>query len=233
MNGHVKAVTAPMGHVAPFIRLVWEGLVFEFPETPRREWVIYRGVELSEAVESYRDHVGRFCTCSVISSLTEKCEEAEAYGIAWRGGTPMLFELRSVWCPRPRKGTHLQYSFALLQVEAVEGSAVKLAEVELLEPAPVTEVLGRRQGVIPQEGLWTSLQEAAICGDIQASASFASRPELNNGRDAERWVRLAVAANYRLIEAARALLGLGANVNARGKEGATALFLMSQEGHDS
>jgi hypothetical protein len=57
----VGAVTESCRDLTDFVRLAWEGLTFEFPETPRREVVIFRGVELSDAaLESYREIVGRF-----------------------------------------------------------------------------------------------------------------------------------------------------------------------------
>jgi alpha-ketoglutarate-dependent taurine dioxygenase len=116
-------------------------LNFEFPETPRRDVVVFRGVELSEAaLESYREIVGRFFAWSTFSSFTEKHEEAEEYGRAWRGGIPVMFELRSAWCRRLRDGrTYLLHPFAVLRVEAVVGNVVKLMEVEVLEPGALAQ----------------------------------------------------------------------------------------------
>jgi hypothetical protein len=45
---YLRAITESCGDLAGFIRLVWEGLNFVFRETPRREVVIFRGIELSE-----------------------------------------------------------------------------------------------------------------------------------------------------------------------------------------
>jgi hypothetical protein len=73
---------------ADCVRLAWEDLNFEYPVTPRREVVIFRGVELSQAaLESYREIVGGFFTWSMFSSFAENQEEAEEYGesAAWRG----------------------------------------------------------------------------------------------------------------------------------------------------
>jgi hypothetical protein len=62
---------------------MWEGLNFEFPETPRG--VIYRGVELSEeALERYRECVERLIASPTFASFTGKREEAEKYGRALR-----------------------------------------------------------------------------------------------------------------------------------------------------
>jgi hypothetical protein len=95
---------------------MWEGLNFEFRET-RGEVVIFRGVELPEsALESYRGSVGKLIAWSMFSSFTEKREEAEEYGRAWRGGVSVLFELRSAWCRRLRNGTYLLHPFAVLRV---------------------------------------------------------------------------------------------------------------------
>jgi hypothetical protein len=120
----VRAVTESCGDLADFGPLVWEGLNFEFSETPKREVVLFRGVELSEAaLESYREIVGKFFTWSMFASFTENREEAEEYGRAWRGGISVLFELRSAWCRRMRDGrTYLLHPFAVLQVEAVAGT---------------------------------------------------------------------------------------------------------------
>jgi hypothetical protein len=119
------AVTEACGDLSDFIRLVWDGLNFEFGETPRREVVIFRGVELPEAVlESYRKSVGELFTWSMFSSFTEEREKAEEYGRSWRGGVEVLFELRSAWCRRLRNGTYLLHPFAVLRVEAVVGSTV-------------------------------------------------------------------------------------------------------------
>jgi ankyrin repeat protein len=231
----LRAATESCRDLADFIRLVWEGLNFEFPETPRREVLMFRGVELSEAaLESYRDSVGKLIAWSMFSSFTEKREEAEEYGRAWRGGIPVLFELRSALCPRLRNGTYLQHPFAVLQVEAVVGNTVKLVEVELLEPARVTELPGQRRGVTPKEGSWTAMHEAAKVGDVRAIARFASRPELINACGADGLTPLQEACYWGKVEAVKALLWLGANVNARERQkGATALFLSSQEGYES
>jgi hypothetical protein len=146
-----KAVTESCGDLADFVRLMWEGLNFEFPETQRREVLIFRGVELPEAaLESYRASVGKMFSWPMFSSFTEKRGEAEEYGRAWRGGIPVLFELRSVWCQRTKNGTYLLHPFAVLQVEAVEGNAVKLVEVELLEPGLVAPLPGQRPGLVPK-----------------------------------------------------------------------------------
>jgi hypothetical protein len=203
---------------------MWEGLNFEFRET-RGEVVLFRGVELPAALESYRDSVGKLIAWSMFSSFTEKREEAEEYGRAWRGGVPVLFELRSALCPRLRDGTYLQHPFAVLRVEAVMGNAVRLVEVELIDPARVREVPGQRRGVKPRAGSWTELHEAAKWGDVRAIVTFATRLAMINARDAGGWTPLAVAANCGKIEAVKALLWLGADVNVRGKKGTTPLFL--------
>jgi ankyrin repeat protein len=197
--------------------------------------VIFRGVELSEAtLESYRGSVGHLFAWPLFTSFTEKRAEAEEYGRAWRGGVPVMFELRSAWCRRLRTGTFLQHPYAVLQVEAVMGNAVRLVELELSQTERVREVPRRRPGVKPKEGSWTELHEAAKCGDVRAIMTFASRGEFINAREAaEGRTPLAVAAQYGRIEAVKALLWLGANANASGKNGATPLLWASQEGHEA
>jgi hypothetical protein len=91
---YLRAATAVCGDLADFIRLVWEGLNFEFPETPRREVLLFRGVELPEsALESYHEIVGGFFAWSTFASFMEKRErgsftkrreDGEEYGGAWR-----------------------------------------------------------------------------------------------------------------------------------------------------
>jgi hypothetical protein len=196
--------------------------------------VIYRGVELSEeALESYRNSVGKLIAWPMFSSFTETREEAEEYGRAWRGGIPVLFELRSAWCRRLRNGSYLQDPFAALQAEAASASTVKLVEVEVLEPTRVTELPGQRRGVIPKEGKATELHRAAECGDVRVIALYAARPEFINARDANGRTPLHAASYYGKIEAAKELVCLGANVNARDVEGSTPLLLASQEGNES
>jgi ankyrin repeat protein len=235
LDCYVRAVRESCGDQADFVRLVWEGLNFEFPETPRREVLIFRGVEISEsALESYRDSVGKMIAWSTFSSFTEKREEAEEYGRAWRGGIPVLFELRSLLCPRLWNGTYLQHPFAVMQVEAVVANVVKLVEVELLEPAHVTKLPGQRPGAVAREGSWTELHKAAKCGDVRVISRFASRPEFIDARDTDGLTPLQEASYWGKVEAVKALLWLGANVHARERRvGWTALFLSSQEGHHS
>jgi hypothetical protein len=228
----VRAVTESCGDQADFIRLVWEGLNFEFPETPRRERVIYRGVELWEAtLESYRDGVGKLFTWSMFASFTEKREEAEGYGRAWRGGIPVLFELRSVWCPRLRDRTCLLRPFAMLQVEAVVGNTVKLIEVDLVEGGHMPQLPGQRRGVGAKEGAHTELHKAAERGDVRAIATFSTRPEFINARDVSGWTPLAFAATCGKTEAVKALVSLGADVNLVDKNGATPVYLAARNGH--
>jgi hypothetical protein len=50
-------------------------------------------------------------------------------------------------------GSYLLHPFAVLEVEAVTGNAVKLVEVELLEPARNAEVAGERPGVTGKGGV--------------------------------------------------------------------------------
>jgi hypothetical protein len=200
---YAEAVTESCGDLSDFVRLVWEGLNFEFPETLRRELVICRGVEVPEtALESYRESVGKLLSWSLFSSFTEKREEAEDYGRAYRGGVPVMFELRSALCPRLRDGTYLQHPFAVSRVEAVTGNTVKLVEVELLEPARVTEL----PGVIPRDRGEMELHRAAECGDVRAIMTFATRPEFINARDADSWTPLMVASAYGEKEAVKARL---------------------------
>jgi hypothetical protein len=83
LDSFMRAVTESCGDLADFVRLVWEGLNFEFPETPKGEVFIFRGVELpASALESYRNSVGTLIAWSMFSSFTEKREEAEEYGRA-------------------------------------------------------------------------------------------------------------------------------------------------------
>jgi hypothetical protein len=229
----MKAVTESCGDLADFVRLMWEGLNFEFRETPRGEVVLFRGVELSEAaLESYRENVGGFFAWSVFSSFTEKREEAEEYGRAWRGGIPVLFELRSVWCRRTKNGAYLLHPFAVLQVEAVVGNVVKLVEVELVEPQLVAPLPGQRRGVVPREGRWTEMHQAAKCGDVRAIARLASRPELINARGAKGWTPLVVAASCGRTEAVKALVWFGADVNTLIDGEATTVYIASVMGHE-
>jgi hypothetical protein len=75
-----RAATDSCEDLADFVRLVWEGLNFEFPEAPRGEVVLYRGVELSgSALESYRGSVGHLFTWSLFASFTESREVAEDF----------------------------------------------------------------------------------------------------------------------------------------------------------
>jgi hypothetical protein len=209
-------------------------LNFEFRETPRGEVVIYRGVELSEAsLESYRKSVGHLLAWPTFTSFTEKREDAEEYVRAWRGGIPVLFELRSELCPRLLNGDYVLHPFAVLEVESVTGNAVKLVEVEVLEPARVREVGGERPGVTAKGGVWTVLHEAAKCGDVRAISRLVARQELLNARDAEGWTPLAVAACSGRTEAVKALASLGASVNTPMNGGATPVFVATQGGHES
>jgi ankyrin repeat protein len=230
----LRAVTDSGGDNADFVRLVGEDLNSEFPETPRGEVVLYRGVELSEAsLESYRKSVGHLFAWPMFTSITEKREEAEEYGIAWRRGISVVFELRSAWCRRLRNGTYLLHPFAMLRVEAVAGTTVKLVEVELLEPALVAPRPAQRRRVVPKEGELKALCEAASEGDVRAIMRWAARPELLNARDAEGWIPLHVAAYCGRREAVKALVWLGSSVNSQNSLGGTPLLMASQEGHES
>jgi hypothetical protein len=168
----------------------------------------------------------------MFTSFMEKREEAEEYGRAWRGGIPVLVELRSQLCPRLVNGSYLLHPFAVLEVEAVTGNAVKLVEVEVLEPARVTKVAGERPGVTAKGGVCMVMHEAAKCGDVRAISRLATRPELINARDGEGWTPLAVAASYGRTEAVKALASLGANVDTPTSDGATPVFIASQQGHE-
>jgi hypothetical protein len=205
------------GDLADFIRLVWEGLNFVFGETPRREVVIFRGVELSEsALKSYRDSVGELITWSMFSSFTEKREVAEEHGRAWRGGVEVLFELRSAWCRRLANGTYLLHPFAVLQVEAVVGNTVKLVEVELLDPKFVGPIPGQRPAVVARQGRWTMLHEAAEEGDVRAIARLATSGEFIDARDGDGSTPLHRASYDGMFEVVTALAWLGADLNGRG-----------------
>jgi hypothetical protein len=210
-------------------------LNFEFPETPRREVVIFRGVELSEAaLESYREIVGGFFTWSMFASFTEKREEAEEDGRAWRGGIPVMFELRSAWCRRRRDGrTYLLHPFAVLQVEAVVGNVVRLVEVEILEPGLVSPVPAQRPRVFAGQRGKTELHLASRDGDIRAIARFASGPEFLNAGDDDGWTPLHVAAFYGQTEAVKALVWFGAEVNRSGEDGTTPVYVAAHEGNES
>jgi hypothetical protein len=168
--------------------------------------VIYRGVELPKAtLESYRDSVGRLITWSVFSSFTEKREEAEEYGIAWRGGVEVLFELRSAWCRRLRNGTYLLHPFAVLQVEAVVGNTMKLVEVELLEPGLAWPVPGQRPAVVTRESRTMELHKAAEEGDVRAIVKLATGGAFIDARDPDGWTALHRACLRWRSEAVKAL----------------------------
>jgi hypothetical protein len=169
----------------------------------------------------------------MFSSFTEKREEAEEYGRAWRGGIPVLFVLRSAWCRRTKNGTYLHHPFAVLQVEAVVGNAVRLVEVELPEPGLVAPLPGRRPGVVPTVGKRTELHEAARCGDVRAFARLATRPELINGLDPSMWTPLAVATMYGKTEAVKTLVWLGVDMTTPAERGATPDYNASQDGRES
>jgi hypothetical protein len=80
---YVRAVTESCGDLADFVRLVWEGLNFEFRGTARGGTMIFRGVELQDAaLESYRKSFGKRFSWATFASFTEKRAEAEEYGIA-------------------------------------------------------------------------------------------------------------------------------------------------------
>jgi ankyrin repeat protein len=229
-----RAVTESCGDLSDFVRLVWEGLNFEFPETPRGEVVLYRGVELSEsALESYRDSVGYLFAWSMFASFTEHREVAEGFGRAWRGRIPVLFELRSVWCRRLRNGTYLLHPFAVLQVETVTGNTVKLVEVELLEPGRTGPLPEQRPGLVSRDEELKALCEAAKESDVRVIAKLATRPELINAGDAEWLAPLHVASYFGKGDAVKALVWLGATVNDRNKKGFTPLFVASCQGHES
>jgi ankyrin repeat protein len=228
-----RAVTESCGDLADFVRLVWEGLNFEFSETPRgREVVIYRGVELPEAaLESYRNSVGKLISWSMFSSFTEKRDEAEEYGMAWRGGVQVMFELRSALCPRLQNGTYLLHPFAVLRVEVVLGNVVELVEIGLPEPGTAGPLPRQLPGVSRERVRITGLHVAAELGDVRAIARFATHPELINARDPDGWTPLHVAANHGKCEAVKALTSLGADVNVRHESGATPVFMATQQGH--
>jgi alpha-D-ribose 1-methylphosphonate 5-triphosphate synthase subunit PhnH len=219
------------GDLADFVRLVWEGLNFEFPETPRGEVVIFRGVELPEsALESYRDSVGQLITWSMFSSFTEDREVAEEHGRSWRGGVSVLFELRSAWCRRLANGTYLLHPFAVLQVEAVLGSVMKLVEVELLEPGLVGSLSGLRPAVVAKVVRVTEWRKAAGEGDVRALARWAPGRELIIARDADGWTPLHQASYHGKTEAVKALASLGADVNVRLNDGATPVYVAAENG---
>jgi hypothetical protein len=197
-------------------------LNFVFPETPRGEVVIYRGVELLEsALESYRDNVGRLIAWSMFASFTHRREEAEEYGRAWRGGIPILLELRSAWCPRPANGTYLLHPFAVLRVEAVLGNTVKLVEVE---PALVRSMDARCRGVPSQFG-WIELHEAAECGDVRSTLRLVTGPESWERREARGWTLLHRVAFNGSGEVMKALASRGADVNVPMFDGTTPLHI--------
>jgi ankyrin repeat protein len=232
-DGDFRSVGISCGDLADFVRLVWEGLNFEFRETPKgKVVVIYRSVELSEAaLESYRESVGRMFAWAMFSSFTEERDKAEGYGVAWRKGVPVIFELRSAWCPRLWDGTYLLHPFAVLQVEAVVGNVVKIVDVELLEPARVTELPGQREDVVPMEGEWTKLHVAAKCGDIRAIAKLATRPEVVNARAKSGSTPLAIAVHTGKTEAVKALASLGADVNMSVSARVTPILMAVLSGH--
>jgi ankyrin repeat protein len=208
-------------------------LNFEFRDTPRREVVIYRGVELSEAaLEGYRGSVGKSFGWAMFSSFTEEREVAEEYGRAWRGGVSVLFELRSAWCRRLRNGTYLLHPFAVLQVEAVAGNVVQLVEVEGLGPRFVSPFPAQRPTVVMDGGM-TELHAAGRDGDIRAIARFASRPEFLKARDDKGVTPLHFAAFYGQTEAVKALVWFGAEVNRPRNDGATPVCIAAQEGNES
>jgi hypothetical protein len=228
------AVTESCGDLADFVRLMWEGLNFEFPGIPRREVVVFRGVELSEAaLESYREIVGGLFAWPMFSSFTDKRAEAEEYGRAWRGGIQVLFVLRSSWCRRLRNGTYLLHPFAVLQVEAVTGNVVRLVEVEGLASAPVTPLPAQRPRVIAGEHGRTELHFASRDCDVRAIARFASRPEFLNVGDFGGWTPLHAAAGFGQIEVVKALVWFGADVNRSTNDGATPVCIAAQEGNAS
>jgi hypothetical protein len=230
---YLRAVTESCGDLADFVRLMWEGLNFEFRETPRREVVMFRGVEVSEAaLESHRDIIGGFFSWSMFASFTEKRDVAEEYAGAWRGGCPVLFELRSAWCRRLRNRTYLLHPFAVLQVEAVAGNTVKLVEVEP-ERGPVSQPPGPRPGVGAGRGRRAAIGVAAECGDVRAIARLAARPFLINVGYGQGRTSLHLASLRGQTEAVKALVSFGANVNARMDQGVTPVFLAAQHGHDS
>jgi ankyrin repeat protein len=167
----------------------------------------------------------------MFASFTTKRDEAEEYGRAWRGGIPVVFELRSAWCRRLWNGTYLLHPFAVLHVEAVAGNAVKLVEVEPLEPARIARPPGRRPGVIPKGGKVTELHAAAQLGDVRGIARFVSRPELIDRREASGWTPLAVAAKHGKTEAVKALAWLGADLNVPTNDGASPMYIAACEGH--
>jgi ankyrin repeat protein len=168
----------------------------------------------------------------MFSSFTEKGEEAEEYGRAWRGGIPVLFELRSAWCRRLRNGTHLLHPFAVLQVEAVAGNVVRLVEVELLKPGPISPVPAQRPMVVGNGGT-TDLHFAGSDGDIRAIARFASRPEFLNRGDDLGSAPLHFAAGFGQTEAVKALVWFGADVNRPANNGVSPIFIAALQGKES
>jgi ankyrin repeat protein len=229
----VKSISESCGDLAGFLRLVLEGLNFEFRETPRgKEAVIFRGVELPESgLRWYRDNVGTLFTWSMLASFTEKIEQATEYGRAWREGIPVVFELNSARCPRLRNETYLLSPFAVLRIEGVSGNAVKLAEVGVLGHASNAEHPEQHSRMTPRACNVTALHKAAECGDVRAMARSALCPEFMNARDAEGWTPLTIAAYHGKREAVKALVSLGADVNIPMNDGATPIIVATGNGH--
>jgi hypothetical protein len=167
----------------------------------------------------------------MLSSFTERRREAEEYGRSWRDGVPVLFELRSTWCRRPRNGTNILRPFTVLQVEAVLGNAVKVGEGGFLERGLVGPIPGQRPAVVAREIRTRELHKAAEEGDVRAIANLATSGEFMNARDADGWTPLHRAFSKGKIEAVKARTWLGADLNGRGRGGATPVFIAAQEGN--
>jgi hypothetical protein len=81
-------------------------------------------------------------------------------------------------------------------------------EVLQLEALP-----GQKPGVIPLEGEYTSLHRAAHEGNVAVISTFATRPEFINAKTAYGETPLWCASEAGSVEALKALVGLGADVN--------------------
>jgi hypothetical protein len=115
---------------------------------------------------------------------------ASDYAEAWRGGTPVVFELLSQGLPRVGDGVLLR-PFLPLHLEAVNEDAVTLSVVGIPQQGrfrPPLEILpGLRYGVTPVRGAATRLHELADKGVVVAAAVaglVAAHPEFVNSVDA-------------------------------------------------
>jgi hypothetical protein len=69
-----------------------------------------------------------------------------------------VFELGSASSPWLGNGTHLLHPFAVLQVEAVVGNAVKRAEIAgARAPGSLWHLFLHGGPVMPKEGIWTQI----------------------------------------------------------------------------